>query len=288
MKKITKAVIPVAGFGTRFIPFTKSMPKEMLPIIDTPTIQYIVEEAVQSGITDILFITSSHANKRAIEDHFDSSKSLELQLKEKNNFKAIETINNISTLANVHYIRQHEAKGLGHAINCAKTFVGNEPFAILLGDDIVVNETPAIKQLIDAYYLTGYSQIGVQEVDMAEVNKYGIIKSIDNKSISKMIDFVEKPNISDAPSNKAVLGRYVLSPTIFTYLENQTVGTGHEIQLTDSIKRMMENEDVFSCTFEGQRYDIGDKLGYLKAIFDFALANDTFSADLIKHIKSKL
>lgn len=287
MNKITKAVIPVAGFGTRFLPFTKAMPKEMLPIIDKPTIQYIIEEAVKAGIEDILIVTASHSNKRAIEDHFDSSKSLEQMLIEKDKKAELELVKSISSLANIHYIRQKEAKGLGDAILCAKTFIGNDSFAVLLGDDIVVNDDPAIGQLIKAYEETGYSQIGVQEVEMAVVNKYGVVACPGQEAIEKMTDFVEKPAIEEAPSNKAVLGRYVLSSTVFSYLENQERGAGNEVQLTDAIKRMMDVEDVYACTFEGKRYDIGDKLGFLKATVDFALEREDLKAEFIEFLNSK-
>lgn len=288
MKKITKAVIPVAGFGTRFLPFTKAMPKEMLPIIDKPTIQYIVEEAAASGITDIIIVTAAHSNKRAIEDHFDSSRELEHLLERKGNEQFLEVVKSISELANIHYIRQKEARGLGDAILCAKTFMGNDPFAILLGDDIVVNDDDAaIGQLIHAYEQTGYSQMGVQQVKTSEVSKYGIVATEDDCQISKMTDFVEKPKTSEAPSNRAVLGRYVLTPTIFEYLESQTAGAGNEIQLTDAVKRMMSVEDVYACTFEGKRYDIGDKLGFLKATVDFALEREDIKEEFLEFLKAK-
>ncbi|MGL5021233.1 MAG: UTP--glucose-1-phosphate uridylyltransferase GalU [Mycoplasmatales bacterium] len=288
MKKIRKAVIPVAGFGTRFLPFTKAMPKEMLPIVDKPTIQYIVEEAVASGITDIIFITASHSNKRAIEDHFDHSTSLEVILKEKGKDQFLEMINEISEMANLHYIRQKGAKGLGHAIYAAKAFIGDEPFAVLLGDDVVVSDIPATKQLIDAYNQTGSSIMGVQSVPDSEVEKYGIVSMIDREgSLSKMIDFVEKPKFVEAPSNKAVLGRYILIPKIFEYLESQAAGAGNEVQLTDAVKRMMDVEDVYACTFEGKRYDIGDKLGFLKATVDFALQRNDLREEFLEFLKTK-
>lgn len=286
MVKVTKAVIPVAGFGTRFIPFTKALPKEMLPIIDTPTIQLIVEEAAKAGITDILFITASHSNKRAIEDHFDRSSSLEATLEAKGKTKELEVIKEISNTSNIHYIRQKEAKGLGDAIYCAKSFVGNEPFAVLLGDDVVVSDVPAIKQLITAFEQSGFSQIGVQEVEKDQVVNYGIIKSEEDSKNAKLIDFVEKPSLEEAPSNKAVLGRYVLTPTIFKYLETQTEGAGNEIQLTDAIKRMMSEETVYGCEFTGLRYDIGSKLGFLQATVDFALRNDELKEEFAKYLKS--
>lgn len=286
MKKITKAVIPVAGFGTRFLPFTKAMPKEMLPIIDKPTIQYIIEEAVNAGITDILVVTAAHSNKRAIEDHFDKSTSLESMLAEKGKFDFLETVQEISNMANIHYIRQHEAKGLGDAILCAKTFMGGDPFAILLGDDIVVSEKPAIGQLVEAFEQTGCSQIGVQEVEPSEVSKYGVVKCAGIDKVEVMTDFVEKPKQEDAPSNKAVLGRYILTSTIFNYLEDQQVGAGNEVQLTDAVKRMMVEEDVYACSFEGKRYDIGDKLGFLKATVDFGLEREGLKEDFAAYLKS--
>ncbi len=290
MQKIRKAVIPVAGFGTRFLPFTKAMPKEMLPIVDKPTIQYIVEEAIKSGIEDIIFVTASHSNKRAIEDHFDISKTLEITLEEKGKLDSLKVVHDISELGNIHYIRQKEAKGLGHAILCAKSFIGDEPFAVLLGDDIIVNDdTPALKQLINAYDDTKRSIMGVQEVSYDDVSKYGVVKC-DNldKDVVKMSDFVEKPNKEDAPSNRAVLGRYILTPTIFEYLESQEIGAGNEIQLTDAVKRMMDTEDVYSCNFKGTRYDIGDKLGFLEATVDFALNNEELSEDFKKFLKTKI
>ncbi len=287
MKNITKAVIPVAGFGTRFLPFTKAMPKEMLPIIDKPTIQYIIEEAVSAGIKDILIVTASHSNKRAIEDHFDASKSLETMLEEKEKFEFLEMVKDISHMANIHYIRQKEARGLGDAILCAKTFMGDEPFAILLGDDVVVSDEPAIGQLVKAYEETGCSQMGVQEVEESQVNKYGIVDSAGEKEVEIMSDFVEKPSIENAPTNKAVLGRYILTPTIFKYLADQTLGAGNEVQLTDAVKRMMDEEDVYACTFNGKRYDIGDKLGFLKATVDFALEREDLKAEFAEFLNSK-
>ncbi len=289
MKKITKAVIPVAGFGTRFLPFTKAMPKEMLPIIDKPTIQYIVEEAVNSGITDILFVTAAHSNKRSIEDHFDSNLELEILLEKKGKNKFLDDIKKLSSLANIQYIRQKEAKGLGDAILCAKTFVGNDPFAVLLGDDVVVGDEPAIGQLIKAYENKPFSIMGVQEVKKEEVNKYGIVSLDKNENkLEKMNDFVEKPSIEDAPSNKAVLGRYILNHQIFDYLKTQKKGAGNEVQLTDAIKRMMSEEDVYAFVFEGQRYDIGDKLGFLKATVDFALKREDIKEEFKKFLESKI
>ncbi len=287
MSKITKAVIPVAGFGTRFLPFTKAMPKEMLPIIDKPTIQYIVEEAVNAGITDILIVTASHSNKRAIEDHFDKSKELEHTLEKKEKFEFLEMVQDISHMANIHYIRQRDAKGLGDAILCAKSFIGNDPFAVLLGDDIVVSQTPAIGQLITAYEEKKCSIMGVQEVMMDQVDKYGIVACENDESISRMNDFIEKPAIDKAPSNRAVLGRYILTPMIFKYLETQNLGAGNEVQLTDAVKRMMEEEEVYAAVFSGKRYDIGDKLGFLKATVDFALEREGIKEEFKAFLDSK-
>lgn len=285
MKEIRKAVIPVAGFGTRFLPYTKAMPKEMLPIIDKPTIQYIVEEAVEAGFEDILIVTASHSNKRAIEDHFDSSNSLEQMLTEKNKTRELAEVRRISGLANIHYIRQAEAKGLGDAILCAKTFIGNDDFAVLLGDDIVVSDVPAIGQLKAAYEQTGSSQVGVQEVAIEDVSKYGIVECA-GANQSKLIDFIEKPAIDQAPSRKAVLGRYILSSNIFNYLETQQIGAGNEVQLTDAIRRMMNDEEVHACLFTGNRYDIGDKLGFLKATVDFGLNNPLLKDEFMEYLKS--
>lgn len=288
MSTIKKAVIPVAGFGTRFLPFTKAMPKEMLPIIDKPTIQYIVEEAVASGITDLLFVTASHSNKRAIEDHFDSNLELETILERKEKHLFLEMIKDISSLANIQYVRQKEAKGLGHAIACAKTFIGQDDFAVLLGDDVVVSEKPVTRQLIDAYDKTGTSIMGVQEVKDEDVNKYGIVKLAKKDSeLEQMTDFVEKPELKDAPSNRAVLGRYILTNKIFKYLETQEIGAGNEIQLTDAVKRLMDEEKVYAYTFSGKRYDIGDKVGFLKATVDFALSRDELKDEFREFLKNK-
>lgn len=287
MAKITKAVIPVAGFGTRFLPFTKAMPKEMLPIIDKPTIQYIVEEAVKAGITDILIVTASHSNKRAIEDHFDKSKELEHTLEKKGKDDFLEMIQEISHMANIHYIRQREARGLGDAILCAKSFIGQDAFAVLLGDDVVVSDTPAIGQLINAYEDTKTSIMGVQEVEISQVSKYGVVATQSSEKTAKMNDFVEKPEIEKAPSNRAVLGRYILTPTIFNYLETQELGAGNEVQLTDAVKRMMKEEDVYATVFEGKRYDIGDKLGFLKATVDFALEREDLKEEFRNFLMSK-
>ncbi len=285
-KRIKKAVIPAAGLGTRFLPATKAQPKEMLPIVDKPAIQYIVEEAVQSGIEDILIITGR--NKRAIEDHFDRSVELELALEEKKDRELLNLVRNISGLANIHYIRQKEPKGLGHAIYCAKTFINNEPFAVLLGDDIVDSKTkPCLQQLIDIYNEYGASIIGVQEVPKADVSKYGIVsgKMVDER-LYKVNNLVEKPSIEGAPSNIAILGRYIIEPEIFEILEHTKPGAGGEIQLTDALKELSTKQDVYAYIFEGRRYDIGNKLGFLEATVEFALKREDLKDEFISFLES--
>ncbi len=286
MKKVRKAVIPAAGFGTRFLPATKAQPKEMLPIVDKPIIQYIVEEAIASGIEEILIITGK--NKRSIEDHFDRSFELEYDLKEKGKDDLLAIVEEISNLVDIHYIRQKEQLGLGHAIKCAKTFVGNEPFAVMLGDDIVrTNETPCLKQLIDVYEKNQATVLGVQSVDISQVNKYGIIsgEKIDNR-LYKVNDLVEKPDIDKAPSNVAILGRYVLSPEVFDALENTGFGKGGEIQLTDALINLCSKQKMYAYDFEGKRFDAGDKLGYLKATVEFALEKDEVKDDFREYLKN--
>lgn len=273
-KPVRKAVIPAAGFGTRFLPATKAQPKEMLPIVDKPTIQYIIEEAVASGIEEILIVTSSM--KRPIEDHFDKSYELEDTLAKKGKTEMLEMVQGISNLAQIHYVRQKEAKGLGHAILCAKTFIKDEPFVVLLGDDVVVNdENPATRQLVQAYNKIGCSIMGVQQVPSEDVSKYGIVRPssshVADGRMVKLSGMVEKPEQKDAPSNLAVMGRYVLTPEIFEMLETQEPGAGGEIQLTDAIDRLMDRQAVYAYDFEGKRYDVGDKFGFIKATIDFAL-----------------
>ena len=273
MNKVKKAIIPAAGLGTRFLPATKSLPKEMFTIIDTPTIQYIVEEAVKSGIEEICIITNS--TKHIMENHFDYNFELETRLKERGEIERYEEIRKIPNMCKIFYVRQLEPKGLGHAILCAKEFINNEPFAVLLGDDLMVNDEPVLKQLINKFNETQNSVLGVQTVAKEDVKKYGNITpkgSIINRSV-EILDVIEKPKVEEAKSQLAVLGRYVLTPTIFKYLETQEKGTGNEIQLTDAIRRMLSEETVFAYDFEGERYDIGDKFGYVKAIIDFALKN---------------
>ena len=275
MARIKKAVIPAAGFGTRFLPATKATPKEMLPIVDKPTIQYIVEEALASGIEEILII-SGHA-KRAIEDHFDSAPVLERELEEKGKDDLLAIVRETADI-NVHYIRQKKMRGLGDAILCAKSFMAGEPFAVLLGDDVVYadatkGQQPALRQLIDIYDAYGGSVLGCQQVAPEKVSSYGIVagKEIAGSKLLKVSDMIEKPELSEAPSNIAVLGRYIISPTIFELLEHTVPGKGGEVQLTDALKQLALVEPVWAYCFEGKRYDVGDKLGFLKATVEFAL-----------------
>ncbi|HHO6468838.1 UTP--glucose-1-phosphate uridylyltransferase GalU [Staphylococcus aureus] len=285
MKKIKKAIIPAAGLGTRFLPATKAMPKEMLPILDKPTIQYIVEEAARAGIEDIIIVTGRH--KRAIEDHFDSQKELEMVLKEKGKSELLEKVQYSTELANIFYVRQKEQKGLGHAISSARQFIGNEPFAVLLGDDIVESEVPAVKQLIDVYEETGHSVIGVQEVPEADTHRYGIIDPLTkNGRQYEVKKFVEKPAQGTAPSNLAIMGRYVLTPEIFDYLKTQKEGAGNEIQLTDAIERMNNDNQVYAYDFEGEHYDVGEKLGFVKTTIEYALKDDSMREELTRFIKA--
>lgn len=288
--KVKKAIIPAAGLGTRFLPATKAQPKEMLPIVDKPTIQYIVEEAVHSGIEDIIII--SGRGKRAIEDHFDKSYELEETLAKKEKWEMLEMVQSITDLANIHYIRQKEPKGLGHAIYCAHRFIGNEPFAVLLGDDIVVSEVPCLKQLINVFDEHQSSIIGVHEVDKEDVSKYGIIKpgrnTESNPSVYTIESLIEKPSIEEAPSNLAVMGRYILTPGIFEILENLPSGKGGEIQLTDALAKLNQTENVLAYSFEGDRYDIGGKLGFIQATIDFALNRDDLREDVRAYMEQKL
>ncbi|KUP04383.1 UTP--glucose-1-phosphate uridylyltransferase [Bacillus coahuilensis p1.1.43] len=282
---VKKAIIPAAGLGTRFLPATKAQPKEMLPIVDTPTIQYIIEEAVASGIEDILIVTGR--GKRAIEDHFDKALELEEMLEAKGKFGELEQIQRISNLADIHYIRQKEPKGLGHAIWCARKFIGNDPFAVMLGDDIVMSETPCLKQLIDKYDEKGASVIGVQEVPDHDVSKYGIIDSgIEVETgLYSVNGLVEKPAIEDAPSRMAVMGRYVLSPSILDILETIPPGKGNEIQLTDALQELTKHEDIYAHIFSGRRYDIGDKYGFIQATIEFALKRPDLEGPLRKWLR---
>lgn len=287
MQKIRKAVIPAAGFGTRFLPATKAMPKEMLPIVDKPAIQYIVEEILASGIREILII-SGHA-KRAIEDHFDSSPELEQHLVESGKLKELEEIQKISSIK-VHYVRQPYMRGLGDAILCAREFVDGEPFGVILGDDIVYtgNGEPALKQLMDRYYETGSTVVGCQEVPEDKVSSYGIIRgeTTENPDLLKVVDMIEKPSIKEAPSRFAALGRYVITPEVFDILEQTKPGKGGEIQLTDALRVMARCRNVYAYNFTGKRYDTGNKLGYLKAVVEFALRREDLGEKFREYLKS--
>ena len=281
-RKVRTAVIPAAGLGTRFLPATKAQPKEMLPIVDKPCIQYIIEEAIDSGIEDILIITGR--NKRAIEDHFDRAVELELTLKAQGKYDLLGLVQELSRVT-IHYVRQKEPKGLGHAVLCAKHFVGDEPFAVLLGDDIMDAEVPVLKQLMDVYEDCGGSVLGVQEVPREKVSSYGVVKPAPVKDhLWRAEDLVEKPSLSEAPSRLAVLGRYIITPEIFEILEKTEPGRGGEIQLTDALKKLAEREPVFAYEFEGRRYDSGDKQGFLEATVDFALKRPELRDQFLRYL----
>ena len=285
-KRIRKAVIPAAGYGTRFLPATKATPKEMLPIVDKPTIQYIVEEALASGIEDILII-SGHG-KRAIEDHFDSAPALEHELERKGKTELLDVVRE-TTDVNVHYVRQKYMRGLGDAIFCARSFVGDEPFAVLLGDDVVHHpERSALGQLIDVYEERGGSVLGCQMVADEQVSSYGIVagETLENPRLMRVFDMVEKPSVDEAPSRMAVLGRYIISPAIFSILSETKPGKGGEIQLTDALKVLAQREVVYAYDFEGKRYDLGDKLGFLQATVEFALRRADLGADFKAYLKA--
>jgi UTP--glucose-1-phosphate uridylyltransferase len=284
--KVRKAIIPAAGLGTRFIPATKAQPKEMLPIVDKPTLQYIIEEAVDSGIEEILIITGR--NKTSIEDHFDRSIELEMVLEEKGKHDLLKQVRAISDMVDIHYIRQKEPLGLGHAIHRAKSFIGNEPFAVMLGDDIVYNDNePCLKQMMDIYEKEEASVLGVQTVAWDDVSKYGIVdgKKLGNRLYS-VNSMVEKPERADAPSNVAVLGRYIINPEIFDILENTKPGKGGEIQLTDALKDLASKQKMVAYDFKGIRYDVGNKLGFLKATVEFALRRDDLKDDFKAYLNS--
>jgi len=286
LKKVRKAIIPAAGLGTRFLPATKAMPKEMLPIVDKPTIQYIIEEAVTSGIEDIIIVTGK--GKRAIEDHFDKAFELEANLMEKNKFELLEKVQAPSKV-DIHYIRQKEPKGLGHAVWCARKFIGNEPFAVLLGDDIVQAQIPCLRQLMDEYDKTLSSVIGVQTVSEEETYRYGIIDPSERNGRSYQVNnFVEKPKKGTAPSNLAIMGRYILTPQIFMFLEKQEIGAGGEIQLTDAIQKLNEIQRVFAYDFEGKRYDVGEKLGFIQTTIEFALQHKEIKDDLLRFLEQTI
>lgn len=286
MKTVRKAIIPAAGLGTRFLPATKAMPKEMLPIMNKPTIQYIVEEAVESGIEDIIIVTGK--GKRAIEDHFDHAFELEMNLEEKGKLKLLEEVRRPSSV-DIHYIRQKEPRGLGHAVWCARRFIGDEPFAVLLGDDIVAAEKPCLKQLIEQYEETYCSIIGVQPVAAQETERYGIIDPLKSEGRRYQVKkFIEKPKLGEAPSNLAIMGRYVLTPEIFDFLSMQEIGAGGEIQLTDAIQKLNQLQTVYAYHFNGTRYDVGDKLGFILTTLEFALRHHEIRIPLMKAMEEML
>lgn len=286
MKTVKKAIIPAAGLGTRFLPATKAMPKEMLPIVDKPTIQYIIEEAIESGIEDIIIVTGK--GKRAIEDHFDYAPELEQNLLEKGKMELLEKVRQSSNV-DIHYIRQKEPKGLGHAVWCARNFIGNEPFAVLLGDDIVQAETPGLRQLINQYEETLSSVIGVQTVGENETHRYGIVDPSGNQGRRYQVEnFVEKPAPGTAPSNLAIMGRYVFTPEIFNFLEQQEIGAGGEIQLTDAIQKLNTIQSVFAYDFEGKRYDVGEKLGFIETTLEFAIQHEDLREDILRFMDQLL
>ena len=284
--KVKKAIIPAAGLGTRFLPATKAQPKEMLPIVDKPTIQFIIEEAIASGIEEILIITGR--NKKCIEDHFDKSIELEMELEKAGKSDLLELVRDISDMVDIHYIRQKEPKGLGHAIHCAKTFVGNEPFAVLLGDDVVDSEVPCLKQLIDCYNEYKTTIVGVQPVDEDKVDKYGIVDGIHIEDrVYKVKDLVEKPSVEEAPSNIAILGRYIITPQIFKVLENTAPGKNGEIQLTDALKTLIGQEAMYAYNFRGKRYDLGDKFGFIQATIEYALKKPELRENVLNYLNNK-
>jgi UTP--glucose-1-phosphate uridylyltransferase len=283
MTKVKKAIIPAAGLGTRFLPATKAMPKEMLPIVDKPTIQYIVEEAVESGIEDIIIVTGKQ--KRAIEDHFDNSVELEQTLLEQGKLELLQEVRKSSKIVDIHYIRQKEPRGLGHAVWCARKFIGDEPFAVLLGDDIVRAEQPCLKQMIEQYERCRASIIGVQPVSDREISRYGIVDAQKlEERLHRVEHLVEKPKLQDAPSNLAIMGRYILTPRIFAILSDQTPGAGGEIQLTDAIAGLSRREAVYAYEFTGVRYDVGEKMGFIQTTIEFALQRAELRQELLAYL----
>lgn len=285
MRKIRKAVIPAAGLGTRFLPATKAQPKEMLPIVDKPTIQFIVEEAVNSGIEDIVIVTGR--NKRAIEDHFDRSMEMESFLKNGGKLELLDMVQDIARLVDIYYVRQKEALGLGHAIYCARKFIGDEPFAVLLGDDVIHSEVPCLRQMMNHYERYGASIVGVQQVPLEETSKYGIVDGTEiSDRLYRASDLVEKPHPEESPASRlAIMGRYILNPEIFDVLERIEPGKGGEIQLTDGLRELLKSQEVLAYNFEGRRYDVGDKFGFVQATIEFALQREELSQDLMAYLK---
>ena len=299
MMRVKKAVIPAAGLGTRFLPATKSMPKEMLPIIDKPIIQFVVEEAIASGIEDIIVITGR--GKRAIEDYFDSSPELERHLLQNQKYELLKEVDDISSLADVHYIRQKEPKGLGDAVLKAEKHIGDEPFAVLLGDDIINSKTPCIKQLTNLFEKYNGAIIAVETVPKEKISSYGIIKGKEIEESTYLVeDIIEKPSLEEAPSNIGTVGRYILTPEIFKCIKETPPGKGNEIQLTDAIRNLsskkkalakknytsyIRKKEVYAYKFSGKRYDAGDKLGYVKAIIDFALEREDLGVEIVRYLR---
>ncbi len=287
MMQIKKAVFPVAGLGTRFLPATKASPKEMLPLIDKPLVQYVVEEAVAAGIEQILFVTGR--GKRAIEDHFDINFELEALLYEKGKDAELSQVREIAEMVDIFYVRQKQALGLGHAILCARDFIGNEPFAVLLGDDIIDGQRPCLAQLLDMHRKYRGTVLALERVPMENISSYGCVKAnhiSDNHY--EVADLVEKPKREEAPSDLAIIGRYVLSPDIFPILETLEPGKGGEIQLTDALRQLAKEEAIYGCVFEGVRHDCGDKLGFLKATVDMALKREEFNGEFEKYLRQRL
>lgn len=285
--KVKKAVFPVAGLGTRFLPATKASPKEMLALIDKPLVQYVVEEAVASGIEQILFVTGR--GKRALEDHFDIAFELESLLSDKGKEAELSQVREIAEMVDIFYVRQKQALGLGHAILCARDFIGNEPFAVLLGDDIIDAGRPCLAQLLDVYNKYHGSVLALEKVPMENISSYGCVRANHiSDRVFEVIDMVEKPKPEAAPSDLAIIGRYILTPEIFPILENQPPGKGGEIQLTDAILTLSKSEAIYGCQFEGVRHDCGDKLGFLKATVDLALKREEFNGDFEKYLRQRL
>lgn len=288
MDKVTKAVIPAAGWGTRLLPATKAIPKELIPIINVPTLQYIVKEAADAGIKELLIVISK--NKHAIKKHFSRNAQLEKELLAKNKLSLLQEVKASNKMLKIKYVYQDEQLGLGHAIGCAEKFANGKPIAVLLGDDVVVAKTPALGQCISAYNRTGWSVVGVQEVEDKHVSKYGIVKPVKktDSNIFAINDLVEKPSVAEAPSRFAILGRYVLTPDIFQAIKDTPKDKSGEIQITNAIKQLLKNKKhVYACNFDGTRYDLGNKLGVVKATVDFALNDPEIRSDVLKYIKEK-
>lgn len=285
MKRIRKAVFPAAGLGTRFLPATKAQPKEMMPIVDKPLIQYVVEEAIESGIEHIVIVTGR--GKQAIEDHFDISFELEHLLEARGKHELLQELKKISNIAEFSYVRQKQALGLGHAVLVARDLVGDEPFAVMLGDDIVDSQVPCLKQMMEVYERYNAPVIGVEQIDGPEISRFGVIavEPVDEKTY-RVTDMVEKPPFEKAPSNLAIIGRYILTPDIFTALQNTDKGTGGEIQLTDAMRDLLKTREFYACKFEGKRYDGGDKLGFLVATVEYALKRGDLGPQFREYLKT--